>query len=201
MTRPGSSARALVLASKSASRQDMLRSAGVPFEARPADVDERAVEAGLGGARPDQVALALAEAKALAVEAGDAAVLGSDSLVVLGNERFDKPASREDAARHLRAFSGRVMQLHAAAAIAISGDIVWRHSGVASLQVRELSDEFIEAYLQTEWPEVSYCVGVFRMEALGVQIFERIEGDYFTILGMPLVPVLGALREIGVLQS
>ena len=191
----------LVLASRSASRQAMLRHAGVPFEARPAHVDERAVEADLGGARPDQVALALAEAKALAVDGGDAPVLASDSLVVLGDRRFDKPESREQAAEHLREFSGRVMQLQSAAAIAVSGEIAWRHVGMASLQVRELSDEFIESYLDAEWPEVGHCVGVFRMEGMGVQLFERIEGDYFTVLGMPLVPVLGALREMGVLQS
>ena len=191
----------LVLASRSASRQAMLRHAGVPFEARPAHVDERAVEADLGGARPDQVALALAEAKALAVDGGDAPVLGSDSLVVLGDRRFDKPESREQAAEHLREFSGRVMQLQSAAAIAVSGEIAWRHVGMASLQVRELSDEFIESYLDAEWPEVGHCVGVFRMEGMGVQLFDRIEGDYFTVLGMPLVPVLGALREMGVLQS
>ena len=191
----------LVLASRSASRQAMLRHAGVPFEARPAHVDERAVEADLGGARPDQVALALAEAKALAVDGGDAPVLGSDSLVVLGDRRFDKPESREQAVEHLREFSGRVMQLQSAAAIAVSGEIAWRHVGMASLQVRELSDEFIESYLDAEWPEVGHCVGVFRMEGMGVQLFDRIEGDYFTVLGMPLVPVLGALREMGVLQS
>jgi septum formation protein len=191
----------IVLASKSASRQAMLTAAGVAFEARPAAVDERAIEADLLGARPDQVALALAEAKALAIAEAERPVLGSDSLVVVGDRRFDKPASREEAAEHLRAFSGRMMLLHSAAAIARKGAIVWRHAALASLQVRELSEEFIAAYLDAEWPEVSGCVGVFRIEALGVQLFDRIEGDHFTVLGMPLLPVLGALREMGELPA
>jgi septum formation protein len=191
----------IVLASKSASRQAMLTAAGVAFEARPAAVDERAIEADLLGARPDQVALALAEAKALAIAEAERLVLGSDSLVVVGDRRFDKPASREEAAEHLRAFSGRMMLLHSAAAIARKGAIAWRHAALASLQVRELSEEFIAAYLDAEWPEVSGCVGVFRIEALGVQLFDRIEGDHFTVLGMPLLPVLGALREMGELPA
>ena len=190
----------IVLASKSASRAAMLEAAGVAFEARPAAVDERALEASLEGARPDQVALALAEAKALAVES-ERPVLGSDSLVVVGERRFDKPASREDAAEHLRAFSGRVMQLHSAAAIARDGAIVWRHAALATLHVRELSEDFIARYLDAEWPDVGHCVGVFRIEALGVQLFERIEGDQFTVLGMPLLPVLGALRDLGELPA
>ncbi len=191
----------LVLASKSASRAAMLRAAGVAFEARPAAVDERALEASLHGARPDQIALALAEAKALAVADGERPVLGSDSLVVVGERRFDKPASREEAAGHLRDFSGRVMQLHSAAAIARGGAIVWRHGALATLQVRVLSDEFIESYLDAEWPAVSHCVGVFRIEGPGVQLFERIEGDQFTVLGMPLLAVLGALRDLGELPA
>lgn len=191
----------LILASKSASRAAMLQAAGVAFEARPAAVDERTLEASLQGARPDQVALALAEAKALAVDGGDRPVLGSDSLVVVGERRFDKPASRDEAAGHLRAFSGRVMQLHSAAALARGGAIVWRHAALATLQVRPLSDGFIASYLDAEWPEVGHCVGVFRIEGLGVQLFERIEGDQFTVLGMPLLAVLGALREMGELPA
>lgn len=193
--RPG-----LVLASKSASRRAMLEQAGVSFEVIAADVDERAIEAGLAGARPDQVALALAEAKALAVAGEGRPVLGSDSLVIADGRRFDKPATRAEAAEHLRAFSGRVMQLHSAAAIARGGKVEWRHAALATLAVRQLSDAFIEHYLEREWPAVGQCVGVFRIEALGVQLFERIEGDHFTVLGMPLLAVLGALRDMGELQ-
>jgi septum formation protein len=191
----------IVLASKSTSRAAMLEAAGVPFEARPAAIDERALEAAMDGARPDQIALALAEAKALAVDENACPVLGSDSLVVVGDRRFDKPASREEAAEHLRAFSGRVMQLHSAAAIARDGAIVWRHAALATLHVRALSEGFIASYLDAEWPDVSHCVGVFRIEALGVQLFERIEGDQFTVLGMPLLPLLGALRDLGELPA
>ena len=190
----------IVLASNSASRKAMLDAAGVAFEARPADVDERALEAEMEGAEPDEVAQALAAAKAVAVS--DARiVLGSDSLVEVDGRRFDKPASREQAADHLRFFSGKVMTLHSAAALAKDGQIVWVGSDFARLRVRELSEDFIAAYLDAEWPEVSYCVGVFRIEGPGVQLFESIMGDQFTVLGMPLLQVLDALREEGVLAS
>jgi septum formation protein len=181
----------IVLASKSASRRTMLGAAGVEFEVRPAAIDERALEAQLQDARPGEVALALAEAKALSV----------DSVVTAGGRRFSKPASRAQAAEHLGFFSGKTMELHSAAAIALDGRIEWSNVSFATLKVRELSDEFIETYLAAEWPEVGQCVGVFRIEALGVQLFESIEGDMFTVLGMPLLPVLGALREFGKLPA
>ena len=193
---------ALVLASQSASRRAMLTDAGVPFTARPADVDERALEDALIDAEPRAVALALARAKALAVAEGGADwVLGSDSLVSVAGRRFNKPRSREEAAAHLRFFSGKVMELHSAAALARGGQVDWDHADVARLQVRNLSDAFIEGYLATEWPAVSGCVGVFRIEALGVQLFDSIDGNHFTVLGMPLLPVLGALRQRGVLPA
>lgn len=190
----------IVLASKSASRQAMLESAGVAFIARPADLDERAIEADMADARPESVALALAEAKSLATGEESLPVLGSDSLVVVDGRRFDKPASRSEAAAHLRFFSGQEMQLHSAAAIAVGGKIGWHHAAMARLQLRDLSDAFIESYLEREWPDVAGCVGVFRIEALGVQLFETIEGDQFTVLGMPLLPVLAALRDMGELD-
>ena len=193
----------LILASQSQSRKAMLSGAGVPFIARPAQVDERAIEAGMTGAKPGEVALALARAKALA--AADRAsgdwVLGSDSLVSVAGRRFDKPGSREEAADHLRFFSGKVMELHSAAALARSGRVDWDHADLARLKVRELSPAFIESYLAQEWPAVSGCVGVFRIEALGVQLFESIEGSHFTVLGMPLLPVLAALRARGALAA
>jgi len=191
----------LILASQSASRRAMLDAAGVAHDAIPAHVDERGIEAALSAAPPPDIALALAQAKALAVSAQHpgALVLGSDSLVVVDGRRFDKPTSRDNAAEHLRFFSGKAMELHSAAALARDGAIVWRHADIARLHVRPLSEAFIAAYLDAEWPEVSYCVGVFRIEALGVQLFESMDGSHFTILGMPLLPVLGALREQGVL--
>lgn len=200
MISPGNPAR-LILASKSATRQDMLRNAGVDFTIRPAHLDERAIEARMAGASAEAVALALAEAKALAVAEAALPVLGSDSLVVVDGKRFDKPDTREEAAEHLAFFSGRVMELHAAAAIAMGGEQRWSGSSVAFLHVRRLNKTFIEKYLDAEWPAVSHCVGVFRIEALGVQLFEQIQGDTFTVLGMPLIPVLGALRDLGVMDA
>ena len=190
----------IVLASKSASRMTMLDAAGVAFEARGADVNERALEAEMEGAEPAEVAQALAAAKAAAITS-EQVVLGSDSLVEVDGRRFDKPASREQAADHLRFFSGKVMTLHSAAALAKGGQIVWVGSDFARLKVRELSEDFIEAYLDTEWPAVSHCVGVFRIEGLGVQLFETVMGDQFTVLGMPLLQVLDALRDQGILAS
>ena len=186
----------IILASKSASRRTMLGAAGVEFEVRPAAIDERAVEAELGEADPATVALSLAEAKALSVSGGGLPVLGSDSVVSVAGRRFNKPASRTQAAEHLRYFSGKTMELHSAAAIAVGGHLRWSHLARAELKVRELTDDFVERYLVAEWPEVAQCVGVFRIESVGVQLFESIDGDMFTVLGMPLLPVLGALRQL-----
>jgi septum formation protein len=193
----------IVLASQSASRRAMLEQARIPFEAVPARIDERGIENELKGASADAVALALAEAKAVAVSAtrSDLFVLGSDSLVEVEGRRFNKPRSREDAAAHLRFFSGKVMQLHSAAAFARDGVVRWKTAAMASLHVTDMSDAYIEDYLGTEWPAVSGCVGVFRIEDRGVQLFEKIEGDYFTVLGMPLLPVLSALRVFGELPK
>lgn len=193
----------IVLASNSASRKAMLEAAGIAFEAEGAAVDERALEAEMGGAEPAEIAQALAAAKAAALSAArpDALVLGSDSLVEVDGRRFDKPTSRDNAAEHLRFFSGKAMTLHSAAALARGGQIVWVGSDFARLRVRDLSEDFIAAYLDAEWPAVSYCVGVFRIEGPGVQLFESIAGDQFTVLGMPLLQVLDALRGEGALAS
>ena len=193
----------IILASQSASRKAMLDAAGVAYEARPAQLDERALEQGLGDAAPEAIARALAEAKALAVarEAPGRLVLGSDSLVSVDNRRFDKPASRDDAAAHLRFFSGKEMRLISAAALVRDDTVVWSHEAQAILQLRDLSDSFIETYLAAEWPAVAGCVGVFRIEGPGVQLFESIAGDNFTVLGMPLLAVLRALRDQGELEA
>ena len=189
----------IILASQSASRTAMLAAAGVAFEAIPAHIDERAIEAGQAGKPPEVIALLLAEQKAFSVscEHPRALVLGSDSLVAVDGKRFDKPRTREEAAAHLRFFAGRVMHLHSAAALVRDGATLWTHAATASLHVRPMSETFINAYLDAEWPAVSGCVGVFRIEALGVQLFDEIDGDHFTVLGMPLLPVLGALRDLG----
>ncbi len=191
----------LVLASKSASRRAMLDAAGVAYRALPAELDERAIEEGLIGALPQEIAeaLSVAKAAALASHYPEALVLGSDSLVVVEGKRFDKPISRENAAEHLSFFSGKVMELHSAAALIRGETCEWSHADCARLTVRDLTDKFIEHYLDCEWPEVGYTVGCFRIEAMGAQLFERIEGDQFTVLGMPLLAVMKALREQGVL--
>lgn len=193
----------IVLASQSASRRAMLEAAGVPFEDVPAHVDERALESELVGAAPEAVAQALAVAKARAVAKGGETrwVLGSDSLVSVDGRRFDKPGSIEQAAEHLRFFSGKTMHLHSAAALVRGGELGWACSERAMLRVRPLSEAFIAGYLAAEWPAVAGCVGVFRIEALGIQLFDAIEGDHFTVLGMPLINVLRALRDLGELAA
>ena len=193
----------LILASKSASRRAMLDASGITYEAIPAHIDERAVEAGLSDANAPEIAEALSVAKAatLAIEHPDRLVLGSDSLVVVDGERFDKPTDRENAAEHLRFFSGKVLELHSAAALVRGDTCLWSAPSQALLHVRELSDAFIEHYLDAEWPEIGHTVGCFRIEAMGVQLFERIEGDQYTILGMPLLLVLEALRDEGALLA
>ena len=193
----------IILASKSASRRVMLDAAGVTYEALPANIDERSLEQAMTNCSPGEIAEALSVAKAAEVARTrpDALVLGSDSLVVVGDRRFDKPADRAEAAEHLRFFSGRVIELHSAAALVRGTTCHWSCRSSAHLSVRKLSDAFIEHYLDKEWPEVGYTVGVFRIEALGVQLFDHIEGDQFTVLGMPLLQVLGALREQGELLA
>ena len=193
----------LILASQSASRRAMLDGAGVPFMAVPAEVDERALEAGLGSDEPAEVARHLARAKATAVSERHPGrwVLGSDSLVVCAGRRFDKPHDQATAAEHLRFFSGQTMELHSAAALARDGVVTADCDDKAELFVRALSDGFIAGYLDAEWPGVSGCVGVFRIEGLGVQLFDSVHGDHFTILGMPLFRVLGMLRQFGVIPQ
>ncbi len=193
----------LILASQSASRKAMLTAAGVQFETRGSDVDEAEIKRELIGVTGSEIAMILAEAKALAISVGvpGRLVLGGDSLVEVCGRTFDKPVTREDAARHLAFFSGQTMQLHSAAILVRDGVPVWRHVETAKLRVRSLSSDFIEGYLAQEWPAVSGCVGVFRIEALGAQLFEHIEGSHFTVLGMPLLALLGALRTQGELAA
>ena len=187
----------LILASTSPIRRQILDAAGVEYEAVSPQVDEEELKAGLSDA--SDIALRLAGAKAVSV-AGEW-VIGSDSVVSVDGRSFDKPKSRDEAAEHLRLFSGKTMRLSSAVALARGGSIDWSHVETARLEVRPLSGRFIETYLDAEWPEVGYCVGVFRLEGRGVQLFDRIDGDHFTILGMPLLSLLGALRERGLLLA
>ena len=191
----------LVLASSSAIRRAMLEEAGLEFEVASPNIDESAFKA--NALLTDDLATDLAQAKALAVSATQVGnwVIGSDSVVSVQGRLFDKPADRGQAAAHLRFFSGKTMQLTSAAALARDGRVDWSHADTASLEVRDLSDAFIGDYLDREWPAVSHCVGVFRIEGPGVQLFDEIQGNYFTILGMPLIPLLQALRDREILPT
>jgi septum formation protein len=196
----------LVLASQSASRRAMLDAARVPYEAVAAQVDEISAKESLlaDGISARDLADALAELKALKVSrlVPGALVLGGDSIVALDDGTLlDKPESRDQAAEHLRRMSGRSHDIYSAAVIAEGTRAVWRHVDRARLFVRPLSEAFIEQYLDWEWPAIAGCVGCFRIEGPGVQLFSRTEGSHFTILGMPLLPILDYCRVRGVLAS
>lgn len=187
----------LILASQSSARRAMLEAAGVSFEAMRAGVDEDSAKVSLAGLPPRDLADALAELKAVKLSAShtDALVLGCDSVVALEDGTLlDKPATREDAVDHLRMLSGKRHDLISAAVIAEGGRAVWRHVDRARMLVRPLSEEFIASYVKTEWPAISGCVGCYRIEGPGVQLFAGIEGSQFTVLGLPLLPVLDYLR-------
>ena len=190
----------LILASNSQIRRAMLAQAGLDFDVRPPDFDEDAAKQ--DGFEGEQLVRTLAEGKAASVAAGaDDWVIGSDSSVSVNGVRYSKPRDRDEAAAHLRDFCGQTMLLSSAVALARGGRVDWSHAETARLQLRQLSEAFIDQYLDEEWPEVGYCVGVFRMEGPGVTLFEQVEGSYFTILGMPLLPLLAALRERGLMPS
>jgi septum formation protein len=191
----------LILASNSQIRQIMLEHAGLEFSVCAPDFDEDLVKRDHAG-DGETLTRQLAEGKAASVAADPADwVIGSDSSVSVDGARYSKPRDRDEAAAHLRAFSGRTMLLSSAVALANQGRIDWSHAETAQLMVRPLSESFIDAYLDAEWPEVGYCVGVFRMEGRGVTLFDRVEGSHFTILGMPLLPLLGTLRARGLIPS
>jgi septum formation protein len=180
-----------MLASTSSIRRHMLEAAGVEHDARKPQVDEDELKLGLADPAAIAERLAIAKAESILGEW----VIGSDSVVSVGDRLFNKPRDRKEAAEHLRFFAGKEMYLTSAVALARGGSLDWSHVETATLHVRPLSGRFIETYLDAEWPEVAYTVGVFRLEARGVQLFDRIQGDHFTILGMPLIPLLAALRE------
>ena len=190
----------IILASASPFRKAMLTNAGIDVEAVPADIDERAVEAALegSGAAPEDVALVLAEAKAQAVseQHRGALVLGCDQTLSLGDTVFHKPADMEGARRHLLALSGKTHQLNSAAVLARNGETLWRHVGIASLTMRKLDPAFIGRHLSRVGDKALSSVGAYQIEGEGIQLFEEIEGDYFTIVGLPLLVVLAALREL-----
>lgn len=195
----------IILASGSRFRKAMLENAGIDFEAVPATIDERAVEATLegSGATPDDVALVLAEAKALEVGARRPGrlVLGCDQTLSLGDELFHKPADMEGARRHLLALSGKTHYLNSAAVLVRDGETLWRHAGVAAMTMRDLQPAFIGRHLARVGSKALASVGAYQIEGEGIQLFETIEGDYFTIVGLPLLAVLKALREFGAIDG
>jgi septum formation protein len=189
----------LLLASKSESRRALLTAAAIPIEIMPADIDERAIEAHAGAALPDELAALLACEKAAAVLAiqPNRLVLGADQTLALGRRLFSKPASPAAARDQLRALRGRTHELHSAVALARAGAVVFQHRETARLTMRTFSDAFLEAYLNAAGATVAASVGAYQVERIGIQLFERIEGDHFTILGLPLMAVLDYLRREG----
>jgi nucleoside triphosphate pyrophosphatase len=195
----------LLLASRSDARRHMLQAAGVPFEAVEAELDEAAAKGGLEAAGFDARGIAeeLAQLKALSVEAGkDALVLGSDQTLELDDGiMLSKPGSREEAYDQLSSLSGRTHFLHSSAVVAQDGEAIWWHCETVEMTMRRLGQAFLEDYLDREYENVRWSVGGYRIEGLGAQLFERIEGSHFAVLGLPLLPLLGYLRERGLLKS
>ena len=193
----------VVLASTSASRRALLQGAGVNFTAKAAGVDEDAAKAALlgDGLGPRDIADALAELKAIRVRAGGALVIGADQTLDLDGELIDKPASLDEARERLQRLRGRSHKLHAAVVVAQAGQPIWRDLQSATLWMRPFSDAFLEDYLAREGEGVLSSVGCYRLEDVGVQLFSRIEGDYFTILGLPMLGLLDFLRRHGALTT
>ncbi len=196
----------LILASQSSSRRAMLTAAGIPFEAMSAGVDEESMKASLRAEQlsPRDLADALAEFKAtkLSMRHPGDLVLGCDSTVAFDDgTMIDKAESRDEQRDLLRRLSGTRHRLHSAAVICEGGRAVWRFVDTATLYVRPLGDDFIETYLDAEWPAIGHCVGGYRIEGPGAQLFAKIEGSQFTILGLPLLPLLDYLRVRKVMPS
>ncbi len=194
----------IILASTSPTRIGILRNAGVPIEALPPRIDERLVEAPLAasGKSPGEIALALAEAKALAIGKADRAayVIGADQTLEAKGERWHKPATMGEARDQLLALSARSHQLHSAVVGVHDGTVQWRHLDSAVMTMRPLSLAEIDAYLDRVGETALTSVGAYQIEGPGIQLFDRIQGDYFTILGLPLLPLLKWLREEGTLE-
>ncbi|HLP70036.1 MAG TPA: Maf-like protein [Rhizobium sp.] len=191
----------LVLASASPSRRMLMKNAGLDFEAIPAEIDEREIERGSGGRclGPVELAAELAQQKALDVSRRlpSAVVIGCDQTMSLGDRIFHKPADIAEARTNLVLLRGRTHRLNSAVTLARNGAILWSDVGIAELTMREFSDDFLDLYLARMAEAVLRSVGAYQLEGEGIQLFERIEGDYFTILGLPLLPLLAQLRELG----
>ena len=180
----------------------LLANAGISFDAVPADIDERSVQRNSGLSNPSEIAGLLAREKACFVSSNNPAryVVGADQTLALGNRLFSKPADRAQAADQLRLLAGQTHELHSAVAVARDGEIVFSDVSVARMTMRRLGDNEIEAYLDQAGQAVTTSVGAYQLEGLGAHLFERIEGDHFTILGLPLLPLLAFLRGEGLLN-
>nr|WP_313708757.1 Maf-like protein [Brucella intermedia] len=189
----------LILASKSPFRSALLKNADIEFSTASAEIDERAVEAPLyeTGATPEEVAQVLAEAKALDVSEKNpgAVVIGCDQTLSLGDEIFHKPADMEAARRQLLKFSGMTHQLNSAVVLVKDGETLWRHVSIARMTMRDLDPGFVGRYLGRVGDAALSSVGAYQVEGPGIQLFDRIDGDYFTIVGLPLLPLLAELRK------
>ena len=195
----------LVLASQSIHRKNLMENAGLEFKCQPADIDERTIELAIKdtGATPKELALILASAKALDVSQKilDAYVIGSDQTLSLNDELFHKPEDMEAARRTLLKLSGQTHTLNSGVSIAKNGETIWQHVSIAELTMRELSPEFIGRHLSEAGESVLTSVGAYQLEKQGVQLFEKIEGDFFTIVGLPMLPLLEQLRELNVIEG
>ncbi|HEY2526983.1 MAG TPA: Maf family protein [Xanthobacteraceae bacterium] len=193
----------LLLASRSSGRKTLLEAAGIPVEVYPANLDERGLEAGAKLSAPDMNAAMLARAKALAVARlhPGRLVLGADQTLALGTDRFVKPADRAAACAQLRALSGRTHELHSAIAFVKDATPLFEYSGTARLTMRAFSDHFLDLYLDAIETAATESVGGYQLEAVGAQLFERVDGDYFTIVGLPLLHALEFLRRCGCLLA
>jgi septum formation protein len=191
----------LVLASRSAIRRTLLETAGVPIEIRPADIDERGIEAKAPLQAPVAVAALLAREKAAVIAqiVPGRLVLGADQVLSLNGERFSKPADRAAARAQLAKLSGQTHELYSAIAFARNEAVLFEHVGVARLTMRAFSDRFLDDYLDAVGDAATASVGAYQLEGLGIQLFERIDGDYFTVLGLPLITALDFLRRHGCL--
>jgi septum formation protein len=187
----------LILASQSRARKMLLANAGISYEAIPADIDERAVQQDSGLAAPGEIANLLAREKALFVSSQMPGrfVVGADQTLALGNRLFSKPGGRVQAAEQLRALAGNMHELHSAVAVAQGGKILFADVSIARMTMRRLGESEIEAYLDQAGEAVTTSVGAYQLEGLGVHLFARIDGDHFTILGLPLLQLLGFLRS------
>jgi septum formation protein len=193
----------LVLASASRVRAALLRQAGLTFDIVPAHADEAATKRAMAGAEPMAIARALAEIKALAVSAlrPEALVIGADQVLVCAGMLFDKPADLDEARGHLRRLRGRVHHLCTATAVAQGGEVLWRYDERPELAMRDFSDAFIERYLAEVGGDALLSVGAYQLEGRGAQLFERVAGDFFSILGLPLLPLLSFLRQRNLIEA